>query len=71
MCLLKCRKGRVSGTSFGSQRVKWHKTLPKSAREHFYNNFPLISKRLSCVACLLVGYESLGLFSKILTTDHK
>ena len=56
---------------FGSQRVKWWETLLKSKRQHFYADFPLISKKLSCVSCLLVGSEVLGPFCGMLTADHK
>ena len=43
-------------TPFGNQPVKVFKTLPKSAGHHFYANVLLISKKLSCVSCLLVRY---------------
>ena len=59
------------GTPIGSRHVKWSETLLQSLRHHFYANFRLISNRLSCVGCLLVTYESLGLFSNMLTADHK
>ena len=57
-------------TPFGSQRVKASETLPKSARQHFYVNFPSISKKLSCVWCLLVESEMLGPSFKTLTAVH-
>ena len=56
---------------FGSQRVKWSETLLKSARKHFYDNFLLISNKLSCVSCLLVGSEILVPFCNMLTADHR
>ena len=58
-------------TLIGSQRVKWPETLLKSARQPFYNNFPLISEKLSCVSCTLVGSEIFGQFSNILPADQK
>ena len=58
-------------TPIGSQRVKWPERILKCARHQFYANFPLISNSLSCVSWLLVGSETLGQFSKMLTADHK
>ena len=57
-------------TSFRSQSVKASQTLLKSARQHFYANFPLISNKLNCVSCILVGSEIIGPFFNTLTADH-
>ena len=57
-------------TPFGNQPVKGSKTLLKFARQQFYANVPLISNKLSCVSCLLVGSEMLGHFFETLTADH-
>ena len=56
---------------FGSERGKWHQTVLESARQHFYGTFPLISKKLKCLSCLLVGSEILGPSSNMLTDDQK
>ena len=58
-------------TPFWSQRYKWPETLLKCARQQFYHNFPLISKKLSCVSWILVRSDILGPFSKILMDYHK
>ena len=58
-------------TTFGSQGVKWSETLLKSSRQHFLADFPLISNKLSCVSCLLVGSEILGPLFDMLAADHK
>ena len=65
------RESSCFRTPFGSQRVKWSETLLKSALRHFYGNFPLISTKLSCVLCLLVGSEILGPFSDMLTANQR
>ena len=57
-------------TRFRSQHVKRSETLLKSSRQHFYTNFPLISNKLSCVSCLLVGSEMLGSSFNTLMSDH-
>ena len=55
---------------FGTERVKRSQTVLRSARQHFYANFPLISKRLSCVSYFLVGSEIVGPFFNTLTADN-
>ena len=56
--------------TLGNQSVKGSKTLLKSARELFYANVPLISNKLSCVSCLLVGSEILKpLFTTLMADD--
>ena len=57
-------------TPFRNQRVKMPKTKLKAARQHFYANFILKSNKLSCLWCLLVRSEMLGLLFNTLTTAH-
>ena len=57
-------------TPFGSPRVNGSKTLLKSARQPFYDNFPLKSNKLSCLSCLIVRSVILGPFFNTLTTDQ-
>ena len=57
-------------TPFGSQPFKRSKTRLKSARQHFYANFPLISNKLSYVSCHLVGSQILRPFFNTLTAYH-
>ena len=58
-------------TPFGNQRVTRSKSLLKSAKQYFCANIPLISKKFSCVSCLLVESEILGALFNTLTSDHK
>ena len=46
------------------------KTLLKSAWQLSYANFPLISNKVSCVSCLLVGSQMLGSAFNTLTADQ-
>ena len=55
---------------FGNQAVKGSKTLLKSGRQHFFANVPLISNKLSCGSCLLVGSEFLGPLFNTFTGDQ-
>ena len=52
--------GLLLRTHFGKQLVMGSKTLLKSPNPHFYANVSLITHKLSCVSCLLVGCEILG-----------
>ena len=57
-------------TPFVNQPVKGSKTLLKSRGQHFDANVPLISHKLSSVACLLVGSEILAPLFNTLTARH-
>ena len=57
-------------TPFRNQRVNASQTLLKSARQHFYPNFTLISDKLSWKTFILVRSEMLGVFVNTLMTDH-
>ena len=57
-------------TPFGRERVNGSQALLKSKQQHFVDNFPLISNKLSCEACILVGSEILADFFNTLTADH-
>ena len=66
---LNARK-RLFQKTLWSQPVKWPKTVLKCAWLHFYANFPLISNKVTCVSCLLVGSEILGPSFNMLMADH-
>ena len=56
---------------FGSQHVKCSETLLKSEQRQFYANSPLISRKLSCLSCLLVVAEVWGALSNMVRTNDK
>ena len=51
--------------------IKGSKTQLKSARQHFYATVPLTSNKLSCVSCLILGFEMLGQLFNWLMAEHK
>ena len=57
-------------TPFGSKRVKRSQTLLKSARHHFYRNFPFMTNNVRCVSFLLVRSEMLGPSFNTVTAYH-
>ena len=57
-------------TPFESQRVHVSQTLPKSARQHFYPNFPLTMDKLSHKTSLSVRCEISRLLGSTFTAEH-